>query len=476
MINTPDHYYKWLTLATVGMGVLASTLDGSILNVAYPVLTEAFNTEPSTVLWVTVAFLLISSSLALPLGTVGDMIGRKRIYITGFLIFTLGLALVTISQSIGQMITFRIIQGIGQGMMLATSNALVVGAFPDSERGKALGINGALVGLGLASGPVLGGSILELLGWRALFWTRLPVSIVGVLVAMLILQPDSKGKDARQEQFDYPGTVTLMIGLSALLLFINRAPLDGLSMFVLLLGVVATIGLGGFVVVEQRAVIPLFDFGLLRQRLFSMAVISSMFQFIAQAAFLFLMPFYLLQGLGMQAWEAGPVLMTLPITRLVISPLSGILSDRFQSRTISTLGLAIMFMGYLLLLSLDGNSSLSQIVIGLVLSGSGSSMFLPPNNSVIMGSVTRDRLGMASAIITVGRQIGISLGITLMGTMYSLRESVHREALASSDLDGTELAQMAVIGGYKDGFMIAMFFVIAAVLFSVLRGRDTLRN
>lgn len=476
MINAPDRYYKWLTIATVGMGVLASTLDGSILNVAYPVLTEAFNTEPSTVLWVTVAFLLISSSLALPLGTVGDMIGRKRLYIVGFLVFTLGLALVTISQSIGQMIAFRILQGAGQGMMLATSNALVVGAFPDSERGKALGINGALVGLGLASGPVLGGGILELLGWRALFWTRLPVSIVGVLVAMLILRSDSKGKGGEREQFDYPGTVTLMIGLSALLLFINRAPLDGPSIFVLLLGVVATIGLGGFVVVEQRAVVPLFDFGLLRQRLFSMAVISSMLQFIAQAAFLFLMPFYLLQGLGMQAWEAGPVLMTLPITRLVISPLSGILSDRFQSRTISTLGLIIMLMGYLLLLGLDGDSSLVQIVIGLVLAGSGSSMFLPPNNSVVMGSVTRDRLGMASAIITVGRQIGISLGITLMGTMYSLRESLHHEALASSGLDGTEMAQLAVIGGYKDGFVIAMFFVIAAVLFSVLRGRDALRN
>jgi MFS family permease len=358
-------------------------------------------------------------------------------------------------------------------MMLATSNALIVGAFPDNERGKALGLNGALVGIGLASGPLLGGVILEFLGWRALFWTRLPVSIVGLVIAMLVLRSDSEGK--KREEFDYLGTAVLMVGLSALLLFINRAPMEGPSLFVLVLGAVSVLGLSAFAVVEQKAVVPLFDLGLLRQRLFSMAVASSLLQFVAQAAFLFLMPFYLLQGLAMQPWEAGPVLMTLPITRLVVSPISGILADRSESRTITTFGLMVMCIGYLLLLNLDGNSSLVQIVIGLVVAGSGSSMFLPPNNSVMMGSVARDRLGMASATIPVVRQVGISLGITLMGTMYSLRESVHRTTLASSGVYGAELAERAAIGGYRDGFAIAMIFVAAAVLCSILRGRDASR-
>ena len=157
MIKVSDHTYKWLVMATVGLGVLANTLDGSILNLAYPILTDVFDTKPSMVLWVTVAFLLVSATLALPLGTVGDMFGRKRLYIFGFIIFTFGLALTTFSQNIGQMIAFRVIQGVGTAMMLSISNALVVGAFPDMERGKALGVNGALVGFGLASGPVLGG-------------------------------------------------------------------------------------------------------------------------------------------------------------------------------------------------------------------------------------------------------------------------------------------------------------------------------
>ena len=135
MLNVSDSTYKWLTLGTIGIGVLASTLDGSIVNLAYPALTEAFNTDPSTVLWVTVAFLIIGSSLALPLGALGDMLGRKRLYSVGFAVFTVGLVLSAMSQTIGQLIIFRVLQGIGQGMMVATSNAIVVAAFPDSERG-----------------------------------------------------------------------------------------------------------------------------------------------------------------------------------------------------------------------------------------------------------------------------------------------------------------------------------------------------
>ena len=457
-------------MATVGLGVLANTLDGSILNLAYPILTDVFDTNPSMVIWITVAFLLVSATLALPLGTVGDMFGRKRLYIFGFIIFTLGLALTTFSQNIGQMIAFRIVQGIGTAMMLSISNALIVGAFPDIERGKALGINGALVGFGLASGPVLGGFILEFLGWRALFWTRIPVSIVGVIAALIVLRPEP-GMPIKQN-FDYYGTSALMIGLSSLLLLINRAPIDGMSYMVTLLFVMAVCGLGAFWVLEKRAPVPVFDFQLLKRRLFALAVASSLLQFMAQAAVLFLMPFYLLQGLGMQAWEAGPVLMTLPITRLVISPLSGVLSDSFQSRTISTLGLIIMLVGYILLMNLQVDSSIGSIVLGLMFAGCGSAMFLPPNNSVVMGSVSKDRLGMASAVIPVVRQMGFSLGITLMGTVYALREVVHRSRLHDIGLDGLELSRIAVVSSYKDGFSVAVVFVAISIICSIFRGSD----
>lgn len=470
MIKFPDHVYKWLTLFTVGLGVFTSTLDGSIVNLAYPVLTKALNTTPSTVLWVTVAYLLVSAGLSLPLGTLGDMFGRKRLYTLGFIIFTVGLFLASISQTIGQLIAFRVVQGIGQAMLVATTNALLVGAFPDHERGKALGINGALVGVGLSSGPFLGGIILDVLGWQALFWTRLPVSVIGLIAAIIILRPDSN--ERKRLSFDYSGTLALVIGLSALLLLINRAPQEGLSTFVIILLLTSIAGLATFPILEKRALIPIFDLSLLRSKLFTMAVTSSMLQFMSQAAFLFLISFYLLQGLGLRPAQAGPLLMVVPLTRLVFSPISGIMSDRFQSRTISTIGLLIMLMGYLVLVTLNTESSLEKILIALILTGSGSAIFLPPNNSVVMGSVTKDKLGMASAIIPMVRQVGISMGIALTGTIYSLSEYASRSALTAQGLEGNELVKMATIIGYRDSLSLSLIFLVLAVIFSALRGKD----
>lgn len=468
MLRVSDKTYKWLTVATVGAGILSSTLDGSIVNIAYPILTDVFNTKASTILWVTVAYLIVSATLALPLGSVGDLLGRKRLFVGGFIVFTIGLVLVTMSQTIEQLIGFRILQGIGQGMMLAISNALIVSAFPDHERGRALGINGAMVGIGLASGPVIGGFILEFFDWRALFWTRIPVGISGLLIALIVLRPDTIPKEKRS--FDYTGATLLMIGLSSLLLLINRAPIDGFSNLVIVLSISTFISLPLFFIAERRTNLPIFDFGLLKQRIFAMAVTSSLLHFIAQSAFLFLMPFYLLQGLGMKPIEAGPLLMTLQITRLVFSPLSGFLSDRFQSRTISTLGLVIMAMGYTILMNLDTDSSIITIVFGLFLAGCGSSTFLPPNNNVVMGSVGRDRIGMVSAVIPVVRQVGLSMGITIVGTVYTIRESFHYERLTQDIGDAATLAERAVISGYADGFAIALMFVLIAIVTSASRG------
>ncbi len=474
-MRTTPNIYKWLTMGTVAIGVLATTLDGSIMNLAYPILTDSLNTDPSMVVWVSVSFLLVSASLALPLGTIGDIIGRKRVYISGLMIFTLGLSMAALSQNIGQLITFRIFQGIGQGMMVATMNALLVNAFPDNERGRALGLNGALIGTGLACGPVMGGFVLEYLGWRALFWCRIPVSIIGFLIGLIVLKPDSKIPANKRPAFDYLGTISLMIGLSAFLLLTNRAPIEGPSALVIGLGGTSILSLWWFSTIEKRVKIPIFDLALLRERLFSMTIASSLMHYIALSALLFLTPFYLLEALGIKPSEAGPILMTLPITRLVFSPISGALYDKVQSRTIATLGIVVMAIGYLLIINLDETSSILQIIIALIVAGSGSSTFLPPNNSVIMGSVSRDRLGMVSAVIPVIRQVGLSLGMTIAGTFYALQEISNRSVSNLVNTDSLISAEKAAVSGYNFGISIAIVFVLAAVMCSALRGPETNR-
>ena len=188
--------YKWLALLIVSIGTFMVTLDLSIVNISFPRLTQVFETEPSVVLWVSVAYLLASVSLMLTFGRIGDVFGKKRIYILGFALFTLGLVLCSVSQSISQLIMARIVQAVGSAMTVALSAAIVTAAFPKEERGKALGILGGVVSSGLLSGPVLGGLLLDALDWKAIFYTRVPVGIIGLVMAWLLL------KEQRESETD----------------------------------------------------------------------------------------------------------------------------------------------------------------------------------------------------------------------------------------------------------------------------------
>jgi len=361
-------------------------------------------------------------------------------------------------------------------MMVATMNALLVSAFPDNERGKALGINRALIGVGLASGPVIGGFILEYLGWRALFWSRIPVSIIWLIIGLIVPQSDSKTTYSRPTQFDYSETISLMVGLSAFLLLTNRAPIEGPSALVIGLGCISLVTIFCFSVIEKRAVIPIFHFSLLRERLFGMTVASSLMHYIALSALVFLTAFYLLQTLGIKTIRGRSNTDDSANNQVSVFPSERILSDRLQSRTIATLGVIVMALGYFLIINLDETSSVTQIIIGLVVAGSGSSTFFTPNNSVIMGSVSRDRFGMVSAVIPVIRQIGLSLGITIVGTFYALQEVTHKSNLNEIGMDSVLLAEKAVVSGYNLGISIAIVFVVAVILCSALRGSEANRS
>jgi len=199
--------YKWLVLLTLSIGTFMVTLDSSIVNISLPRLTEVFNTEPSIVLWVTVAYLLVSVGLMLSIGKLGDLFGRKRVYISGLTLFTIGLVLCAISQSVVQLILARVVQAIGSAMVIALGNAIITTVFPAQERGKALGLLGAIVSTGLLSGPVIGGVLLDALDWRAIFYVRIPVGIIGLVMSWIFLrEQERKNTDTR---FDWGGAITL---------------------------------------------------------------------------------------------------------------------------------------------------------------------------------------------------------------------------------------------------------------------------
>jgi len=471
MKKDKDMSYKWSALITVSIGTFIGTLDASIVNISFPRLTEVFNTEPSVVLWVSVVYLLVSVSLMLSLGRIGDTLGRKKVYIAGLALVTVGLALCSISQNILHLILSRVLQGVGAAMTIALSTAIVTSAFPDQERGKALGIIGGVVSAGLLSGPVLGGFLLDFLGWRSIFYTRIPISIIGLIMAGILLKEQKVSSNGMK--FDIWGAVTLFGSLTCLLLFFNfGGRLGFLSPPVLILVSSAVILFVLFIIAERRAAQPIVDLNLFRDRLFASANVSLVIIFLAMASLTFLMPFYLINGIGHSASKAGLLLATVSLTALVIGPLSGWLSDKIGSRVLCTVGSALVCLALFLLRGLGPESSDIDILLRLVVLGVGTGMFQSPNNSSIMGSVPRERLSTASAMLGTVRQVGMSSGIAIAGTIYTARQLFHAAQLASDNLAPTMLQRLSIVGGFQDTLLVAAIVCSIGIIASLVRGRQ----
>lgn len=480
--------YKWLVLVTVGLGILTSTVDGSITNIALPELAEIFGVDASVILWVSVAYLLASIGLMLTLGSLGDAIGRKQVFLTGFLVFGIGLVITPLSTTLPMLLFGRVVQGIGQAMILANGNALVVDAFPDTERGRALGMENAFVGVGLASGAPLGGFLLDLWGWQSLFYTRAPFMAAFFLMGLLFLRNDRQ--EGNNVRFDILGAVALFGFISAFLLALNRGPKLGWTEPAIIgLGTLAVVMFIGFLYVESRQRMPIMEIHmrgvrllrdhlpvleltLFRNRMFSFANTTNALQFLSQGAIVILLPFFLLEGRGFTATEAGLILVTLPVVRLVIAPAAGWAADKAPSRIVSTIGLLVMTGAYFGLRSVGIDTPVALLVTLLLLEGTGSSIFGPGNNSAIMGSVPPSHLGTASGMIGTVRQISMATGIAVAGTLYAVIQSTEETLLLEAGVAAEEALSRSVTTGFQDVLTIMLVTLVAATIVSILRGKD----
>ena len=406
--------YHWVALGLVCYGLFLGTMDTSIVNVALPTLASELDTSTENVLWVSLVYILFTTGLSLSMGRLGDLYGRKRIYVVGFAMFTVGMGMAAISGSLGELLGARIFQAVGASMSMASGAAIVVSTFPPSRRGQGLGIMAATVGAGVASGPVLGGVMVDLIDWRALFWTRIPAGVVGTLLVWWLLVDTPA--ERRPRGLDVPGSFLLFGLLSSAVLAVNRGVVWGwgspaiVGLFLLSGALVVT-----FVWVERRTVSPVVDLALFGSRSFSGGVGAAVLQFMGLSAVVILMPFYLLDARGFSLLEAGGIMAALPLAMLVFSPSSGMLSDRFGVRVLTTLGLALVSVGLLLMATIDVETSVAGIVLRLIVIGIGTAIFQSPNTSSIMGSVGPDRLGTASAAATTARTSSNSNGISTAG-------------------------------------------------------------
>ena len=418
-----DYSQKWWVMLAIAMGIFLGTIDGSIVNVALPTLVLDLDTTFPVVQWVVLAYLLTLATLVLGIGRLGDIVGKKTIYASGFAVFTLGSVLCGLSPSVGWLIGFRIFQALGAAMIFALGFAIITEAFPREERGRALGINGAIVSVGIVLGPTLGGLLIDSLGWRWIFFVNLPVGIVGTITAIRYI-PDVPPEGG--ERFDFAGAAVFLVMLLAFLLGLTFGQTDGFGTpRTLALLATAAVALPAFVAIERRAEHPMLDLSLFRNRLVSVNLFAGWASFAAIGGVFILLPFYLERVLGHPPAETGLLLASVPLALGISAPAAGSISDRIGPWPVILVGLTILLASYLLMLTLDTRTSAVAYLVTMAPVGLGMGIFQSPNNSAIMGAVPPRRLGVTSGLLTITRITGQLSGISILGAVWASRVAAH---------------------------------------------------
>jgi EmrB/QacA subfamily drug resistance transporter len=356
-------------------------------------------------------------------------------------------------------------------LFLALGLAIVTEAFPPNERGRALGLAGSIVSIGIVVGPTLGGILLENFSWHWIFMVNLPVGILGFLMVLRYL-PATRPPGG--QRFDIAGALLLCVTLVTLLLGMTSGQRQGFTdPQTLLLFVVSAVTLLLFLLVERRHSQPLIDLQLFRNRLFTVNMATGLIIFISLSGTLILMPFYLENVLGYGVRQVGFLLAAVPIGLGVTAPVSGALADRYGTRPISIVGLLILVIAVWLLSTLAVDTSAAGFMLRFLPLGIGMGMFQSPNNSAIMGSAPRERYGVASGLLAVTRTLGQIIGISVLGSVWAARVfTYHGAAMAEG---ATAAPPAAQVSGLHDTFLIMAGTIILALLLALWTWRQERR-
>ncbi len=459
---------KRAVLLAVAIGTFMSALDSSIINIALPNISSFFHASLSTIEWTVMSYLLVISSLLLAYGRLGDLYGHKRIYLLGFILFTIGSFLCGISSSVGMLIFMRAFQAVGAGMLMAMGPAIVTDTVPPGERGKALSVTAVSVAIALTLGPVAGGFLTSVFGWQSIFYINIPIGIAGVWLAQRTIPEEN---ERIKQPFDFIGAGIIFLALISTLLPLSLVEEFGWkNLYILAFMAIGIILLAGFVFWEKHTKYPIFDIHLFANRLFLMSSISALLNYMAQFTVILLIPFYLQKLRGLPPGQAGILYLPMPLMTMIVAPISGVLSDRMDSRYTSSAGMAVMALGMWLLSNLKADSDYLFLIGGLIVVGFGIGLFQTPNNSAIMGAVPGSKRGIASGMLATVRNIGMVLGVAISGALFTSSHNWLMTLWKIRGLYGKELEKIAFEGALHITYMVGALIAFFAVITSLIKG------
>ncbi|MFA9375223.1 MAG: MFS transporter [Lachnotalea sp.] len=413
---------KWTILIIVLMATFMAALDSSIINVALPSMATVLGVTTSNIQLVATSYLIMIAGTVLIFGKLGDMLGKTKMFTLGLALFTLGSLLCSVTHSFPVLILARIIQAVGAAGTMANNQGIITEVFPPNERGKALGLLGTFVALGSLVGPGLGGLIVGATSWEFIFLINVPIGIIVLICCFIYLPQDHKSSHGN---LDIIGASLFMFTIVPLFVALNGGIRYGFASPPILLGfMISIISFIAFISVEKRRADPLIHLKMFENKLFTLSIFCGFISFVAMFCSNIILPFYLQNVMLYTPQYAGLILMLFPLFLSVVAPVSGHLSDKIGSEILTFIGLALLSLGLFFMSTLNESTTLPTMILFIGTMSIGTGLFQAPNNSLIMSTVAKDKLGIAGSINALIRNLGMVCGIALATTLlYSMMSS-----------------------------------------------------
>jgi EmrB/QacA subfamily drug resistance transporter len=461
---------RWWTLAAMCFALFMIMLDNTVVNVALPSIQDDLGASLSGLEWTVNAYTLTFAVLLVTGGRLGDIFGRRRMFLFGVVAFALSSAAIGLAPTQAWLVGMRALQGVGAAFMMPATLSIITNAFPPEERGKAIGTWAGVSGLALALGPVVGGALTEHVSWRAIFFLNLPMA-AGAVAITLFAAHESRDETV-ERTVDLPGIAAISTGLATLVLALVEGNTWGWgSPEVVALLVVSATGFGAFVAIELKSRAPMVDFGFFGARTFLGANAIAFIVSFSMLAVFFFMALYMQNLLGYDALEAGIRFLPTTVVIIVIAPIAGRLADRIGPRPLLVTGLSMVAVALWLQSRIDVHSGYSDLLVPFMIMGAGIALTMSPMSTAAMNAVDTAKAGVASGILSMSRMVGGTFGVAAIGALFqsvarhrlddalgnaSVSEAEREHIVANLGSGGQQIADPQVAEAAREAFVGAL--------------------